>query len=64
MRTTGLRGVRIHGSTYPIRNGPTHASDHGNTTSVAEANHLLRHRLRGHEHTRHINIKHGVAVLG
>lgn len=50
--------------TYPIGNCAAHAGDHGNATSVTKANHLLGHSLRGHEHTRHVDLEHGVAVLG
>lgn len=50
--------------TYPIGNGATHRGDHGNATSVTEANHLLGHCLGSHEYTSDIHFEHGVAVLG
>lgn len=50
--------------TYPIGNGATHTGDHGDTTAVPKANHLLGHSLSGHEHARDINLEHGVAVFG
>lgn len=50
--------------TYPIGNCAAHTGDHGNAASVSKANHLLGHSLCGHEHASHIDLEHGVAVLG
>lgn len=50
--------------TYPIRDTPTHTRNHHNTPPISKPYHLLRHRLRTHEHTRDIHLKHAIRILG
>lgn len=59
-----MGGTNQKERTYPIGNSATHRGDHGDTTSVPKANHLLGYCLRGHEHACDVDFKHGVAVFG
>lgn len=51
-------------STYLISNSPAHASNHNNAPPIPESNHLLGDRLRSHEYASHVDLHHGVGVLG
>lgn len=49
---------------YLISNSPAHTSNHNNAPPIPESNHLLRDRLRSHEYASHIDLHHGIGVLG
>lgn len=49
---------------YFVSNSPTHTRNQHNTPTPPEANHLPRHRLRSHKHSRHINLQQPVRVGG
>jgi hypothetical protein len=56
-------GMVMSRQTYPVRNTPTHTRDHDNAASLAKLNHMLRNRLRAHENTRDVHLKHAVRVF-
>jgi len=49
--------------TYAIRNSSTHARNQYHTPSILKPHHLPGNRLRRHEHSRHIDAHHVIAVL-
>lgn len=50
--------------TYLISNSPAHTSNHHNAAPIPESNHLLGNRLCRHENASHVDLHHGVGVLG
>ena len=50
----GRSGVQI--GAYSVRNGAAHGCDDGDAASSTMADHLLRHRLRRHEHTGNVDL--------
>lgn len=50
--------------TYPIGDCSAHAGNQCNASPVAKANHLLGNGLGGHEHSRDVDLEHGIRVLG
>lgn len=58
------RENRDRQKTYLVSNSPAHTSNHNNAAPIPKSDHLLGDRLRSHEDASHIDLHHGVGVLG
>jgi hypothetical protein len=58
------RENRDRQKTYLISDSPAHTSNHNNAPPIPESDHLLGDRLCSHEDASHIDLHHGVGVLG